>query len=360
MSTNENKVGEKRQREEDEITSYKETIVKLQERLEQQEALTRRMERFMEEKNQAGEQPIPPDLTPSEEVTMIQAETPPITIEIPPYHTEAIPPERECSDKRESVAQARERSVSHSSVPSITSAREEWDKEMLSKMFQQNERLMKLLEEKEVGRPNQMDETTSRYLRQDKASMESSKGDLKSGLLNGYDFPDEWPVYQWPKAWEGRKTMVRALLAMKGLQKKYTLQEAVVHLGTQCEKLGRSLFPSDWRILKPIKEGDSSPSEQDAWELCLIGVADLEPSISIWMQVAREVNPSLVENVASWQKLISGGEWPKVSTDGHIVGKNKNGFFQQNKKGFAKQQQQQGRPGKTVFPTKAGGGKESN
>ena len=51
MSTNENNVGEKRQREEDDITSYQETIVKLQERLEQQEALTRRMERFMEEKN---------------------------------------------------------------------------------------------------------------------------------------------------------------------------------------------------------------------------------------------------------------------------------------------------------------------
>jgi len=349
MSTNENNVGEKRQREEgeeEETTSYKETIVKLQQRLEQQEALTRRMERFME-------------VTMMQEKTPhITEETPPITEETPPITLDVIPPERESSDKRESVAQARERSVSHSSIPSINSAREQWDKEMLDKMFQQNERLMKLLEEKEV-RPNQMDETTSRYLRQDKASMESSKGDLKSGLLNGYDFPDEWPIYQWPKAWEGRKTMVRALLAMKGLQKKYTLQEAVVHLGTQCEKLGRSLFPSDWRILKPIKEGNSSPSEQDAWELCLIGVADLEPSISIWMQVAREVNPSLVENVASWQKLISGGEWPKVSTDGHIVGKNKNGFFQQNKKGFVKQQQQ-GRPGKTVFPTKGGGGKESN
>jgi hypothetical protein len=101
------------------------------------------------------------------------------------------------------------------------------------------------------------------------------------------------------------------------------LQEAIANLSSQCEKLKRGIRGGDWRILVPIIEGKESPHHQDAWEICLLGVADLPVQIPLWMQVCRSVDPNLVEggsNNAGWIALLEGGEWPKITTEGHTVG----------------------------------------
>ena len=55
----------------------------------------------------------------------------------------------------------------------------------------------------------------------DRATVEASKGELKTPMLTDCELPDEWPKYEWPKGWPGGQKIVRALLAMKDIQKNF-------------------------------------------------------------------------------------------------------------------------------------------
>jgi hypothetical protein len=109
----------------------------------------------------------------------------------------------------------------------------------------------------------------------EKALMETSVGEWKSNLLEGVELPCDWPKYEWPKLWVGRMTMVRALMALKELQKNKTINEAIKELKTSANKLSRNITAADHRLLVPVLNGTPTPFEHDVWELCLLGVPDL-------------------------------------------------------------------------------------
>lgn len=161
------------------------------------------------------------------------------------------------------------------------------------------------------------------HLVKEKALMETSRGEWRSNLLEGCILPPSWPMYEWMKHWSGRMTIVRALLALQELQKNKTLKEAVRELKLSCNKLGRSISPSDHRLLTPIMQGLKSDYEQDVWELCLLGVADLPYYIPSWMYICRTVKPVLVENTAQWNAIVAGGVWPYSCSDGFKIGRYK-------------------------------------
>lgn len=161
------------------------------------------------------------------------------------------------------------------------------------------------------------------HLIKEKAIMETSRGEWRSHLLEGVTLPSEWPVYEWLKHWQGRMTIVRALLALQELQKNKTLKEAVRELKLSCNKLGRNISPAEHRLLAPVLKGAKTEYEHDVWELCLLGVADLPYYIPTWMYICRTVKPVLVENTAQWNAIVAGGVWPFSCSDGFKIGRYK-------------------------------------
>jgi len=170
--------------------------------------------------------------------------------------------------------------------------------EMHSQTLLQQTIINELRDEKEKSLSNQKGSTEQNgelhYLIQHGAPMESSKGQLRSKLLSGYDLPEAWPVYEWPKEWAGAQQVVGALLALKDLQSNYTLKEAIRNLKSNCKRLNRSLFPNEWRIIQPFIDGIDSPHEHDVWEICLTGDGTCEPHIASWLYACRTVKPALI------------------------------------------------------------------
>ena len=197
--------------------------------------------------------------------------------------------------------------------------------EMHSQTLLQQTIINELRDEKEKSLSNQKGSTEQNgelhYLIQHGAPMESSKGQLRSKLLSGYDLPEAWPAYEWPKEWAGAQQVVGALLALKDLQSNYTLKEAIRNLKSNCKRLNRSLFPNEWRIIQPFIDGIDSPHEHDVWEICLTGDGTCEPHIASWLYACRTVKPALIRNTADWGKMVSGGLWPHITTGGQNVGK---------------------------------------
>ena len=159
------------------------------------------------------------------------------------------------------------------------------------------------------------------HLIKERALMETSRGQWMSHLLEGNTLPEDWPLYEWMKHWSGRMTVVRALLALKELQKNKTLLEAVREMKTSTNKLGRNLTQADHRLLAPVLKEQKTEYEHDVWEMCLLGVADLPYFIPSWLYICRTVKPVLVEGTSQWNAIIAGGVWPYSCSEGFKIGK---------------------------------------
>ena len=190
--------------------------------------------------------------------------------------------------------------------------REKDRKFLLERDKEQQMTISRLMEERSrtpSERGDALSASHTQIMLRDRATMEASKGEFKTQMLADCELPEEWPKYEWPKGWPGGQKIVRALLALKDLQKSFTIQKALKEIKRQ----DKVLFPNEWRIVKPFlegTEGKDNPHTQDVWELCLLGVPDMIPAIPTWLFICRNVKPGLVGGINEWNAVIAGGECP--------------------------------------------------
>lgn len=156
--------------------------------------------------------------------------------------------------------------------------------------------------------------------------IEASAGEFRARSLYGTTLPDTWPRYVWPKTWiNGRKQVVPALLALKRLQEKNTLSEAIMLMKDVFVKHGRTLLINEWVIIEPILSGKVSPDDyiftHDCWEICLKGDTRVDIRMPEWLRICRTINTFAVNEPGEWNPLISGGLWPEQETYGINVGR---------------------------------------
>jgi len=166
------------------------------------------------------------------------------------------------------------------------------------------------------------------FLMQERATFETSKGKWKSQLLEQEEeLPADWPTYSWPKNWKGRHSIVKALVMMHDLQRKFTLTEAVMELKTNLRIHKKFLKQWEWRLVEPFfdeKMADEVKNgyifRQDAYEICLIGMTEFAPAIANMLQVCRRVQPVKMQDSDEWGRILLGSEWPRSSSFGVPVG----------------------------------------
>ena len=166
----------------------------------------------------------------------------------------------------------------------------------------------------------------------DRATIETSRGVWKSPLLATATFPEEWPLYSWPKGWRGKHEVVGALMNLLELQKNQRersgrsntdpLKEAVEELKNRLTNFNRTLEPQQYQLLLPILNGvkeEHYPLAHEAWVLCLLGIRQIPEYTQHHLLICRSIPPVYMEHERHWNEIIEGREWPTVVTKGFRV-----------------------------------------